>query len=288
MKRGCKGRREGGKETGSVLRLWTISGGLLGLLCEGNYPLTCCFSSLLSFLCLRFLPGWLTAGAPEHRRRRRRSQRERGSEENCETKSEKEGGRERREWKTLQRGEEEREGKERRTTARESQVGSAGREEERESDCGREREAPQTHTGQLTDLRSGESGGAGRPEVERSDGRLTELQPKHTVPLTPQTTVPSPSPHWESWEDWWRGEATMSDQNVVKEGWVQKRGEDAPCFQIPAGCLVFCFFTEVAEDEAIQLHVDQKLLNTHLLFLHYQNTHTPSCSRKCGLIRCWK
>lgn len=62
-------RLEGVKEAGSVLRFWTMSGCLLCLLWEGNYPLTCCgffFFSVFSFLCCCFLPGWLTTGPPEN------------------------------------------------------------------------------------------------------------------------------------------------------------------------------------------------------------------------------
>uniref|UniRef100_A0AAQ4PH42 non-specific serine/threonine protein kinase n=1 Tax=Gasterosteus aculeatus aculeatus TaxID=481459 RepID=A0AAQ4PH42_GASAC len=39
---------------------------------------------------------------------------------------------------------------------------------------------------------------------------------------SPSTAVPPPPPLWDNR---CRGGATMSDQNVIKEGWVQKRGE---------------------------------------------------------------
>ncbi|KAF3852705.1 hypothetical protein F7725_006060 [Dissostichus mawsoni] len=45
------------------------------------------------------------------------------------------------------------------------------------------------------------------------------------VPPPTPTTLPSAAAHWEKWEDWRRGEATMSDLNVIKEGWG--RGAEA-------------------------------------------------------------
>lgn len=87
-------RLEGVKEAGSVLRFWTMSGCLLCLLWEGNYPLTCCgFFFLLSFLLsLSLFPSRLTHYWTAWKLKN--SERTREWREHCKRGSEKKGRRE--------------------------------------------------------------------------------------------------------------------------------------------------------------------------------------------------
>lgn len=98
-------RLEGVKEAGSVLRFWTMSGCLLCLLWEGNYPLTCCVLvfffgfvfSLRFLLSLSLFPSRLTHYWTAWKLKN--SERTREWREHCKRRSEKkerkEGGRKR-------------------------------------------------------------------------------------------------------------------------------------------------------------------------------------------------